>query len=88
MKTEVSNQFLVALGDLKLSENQRENIQSGIQSVVMKELAQMDNLDNFTLAKRKTGDSILKLKPGLINGFYFDGLRKELLRVYSKASKL
>jgi hypothetical protein len=78
METKANNQFLVALDGLELSESQRSNIQSGIQSVVMKELAQIDNLEAFSVSKKPFSSTSIILKPGFLHGIWWDKISKSL----------
>ena len=78
MKNDVNNQFLIALDGLELSEKQRANIQTGIQSVVMSELAKMDNLDGYSVGKKKFDSQTSIRLPDFINGIWWDALNRSL----------
>lgn len=51
MANQPENQFLVALDGLELSEKQKQSINSGIQEVVMRELAKMDSIGDYNIVK-------------------------------------
>lgn len=60
--------FVAALEGIELSREQHDRISSGIQEVVMRELARIDTKGDIAVAKRFTVDK-LKIRPGdLING--------------------
>ena len=75
MEKKAENQFLVSLEGLKLSNEQKIKINSGIQDVVMRELAQMDNLDNFAIVKKKKSIDVNALHP-FIWGIIWDNGKK------------
>ncbi len=78
MDNKANNQFLIALDGLELSEKQKANIQTGIQSVVMSELAKMDNLESYSVGKKKFDAQMAIRHPELINGIWWDGLKKSI----------
>jgi hypothetical protein len=78
MKNKANNQFLIALDGLELNEKQKANIQTGIQSVVMSELAKMDSLEGYSVGKKKF-DPLTSIKyPEMINGLWWDDLRRSI----------
>ncbi len=60
MAKQVNNNFLVALNGIKMTEIQKAKINSGIQEVVMRELAQMDHSE--ITVKTKKIDTPISLK--------------------------
>ncbi|MGA0558058.1 hypothetical protein ACO2Q8_15470 [Larkinella sp. VNQ87] len=60
--------FVAALEGIELTKEQHERISSGIQEVVMRELARIDTKGDLAIAKRFKFEKI-GLRPGdLING--------------------
>ena len=78
MKNDVNNQFLIALDGLELSEKQKANIQTGIQSVVMSELAKMDSLDGYSIGRKKFDSQTSIRPPEMIDGLWWDEKRRSL----------
>ena len=78
MKNEANNQFLIALDGLELSEKQRTNIQTGIQSVVMSELAKMDNFEEYSVGRKKFDAKTVIRRPDFTNGIWWDDLKQTL----------
>ena len=79
MKNEANNQFLIALDGIELTEKQIANIQTGIQSIVMSELAKMDNLDGYSVEKKKFDSQTSIRPPGMIWGQWGTKLEKVLI---------
>ncbi|MGV3556857.1 hypothetical protein [Larkinella arboricola] len=72
--------FVAALEGVELSREQHERIASGIQEVVMKELASIDLNGDLAFAKRFKIDR-LKIRPGdLINGIRLKLVREGLFQ--------
>jgi hypothetical protein len=78
MSNKSNNQFLIALDGLELSEKQRANIQTGIQSVVMSELAKMDSLEGYSIGRKKFDAQTTIRNPDFINGLWWDELRRSI----------
>jgi hypothetical protein len=78
MDNKANNQFLIALDGLELSGKQRANIQTGIQSVVMSELAKMDNLESYSVGKKKFDAQMAVRPPDFIYGMWWDELKKSI----------
>jgi hypothetical protein len=60
MAKQTNNNFLVSLNGLKITDAQKIKINSGIQEVVMRELAQIDHTD--ITVKTKKVDAPISLK--------------------------
>jgi hypothetical protein len=60
MAKQVNNSFLVSMTGVKMTDAQKAKINSGIQEVVMRELAQFDNSE--ILVKTKKVDTPISLK--------------------------
>jgi len=74
MANQTENQFLIALDGLELSEKQKQNINSGIQEVVMRELAKMDSIGDYTIVKNNNPI----LRP-FIRGIKWDKVNKSVI---------
>lgn len=81
MPKQSENQFLVNLDGLKLTDEQRQRINSGIQSVVMKEIAQIDQVEDFSVTKITKPFSFTS---PFINGIIWDKLRNSIQLNYLK----
>ena len=70
MTKSADNQFLASLEGIDLTAEQSKRISSGIQEVVMRELAQIDAHSEFSVANRFRSDLLKKIfdKDILING--------------------
>ena len=72
--------FVAALEGVELTREQHERISSGIQEVVMKELATIDLNGDLAITKRFKVDK-LKIRPGdLINGVRLKLVREGLFQ--------
>ncbi len=79
MAKTTNTQFMASLEGIALSPEQTKRISSGIQEVVMRELAQVDQQAEFSVSKRFTPDPKLILnKDILINGIRIKAILKEL----------
>lgn len=78
MEKQEENKFLVNLDGIHLSEEQKLRINSGIQEIVMRELAQMDNLKDYGISKKKEPIDIHDLHP-FIWGIKWDGARNKII---------
>ncbi len=58
---QIENNFVVALSGVKLTEAQKQKINSGIQEVVMRELAQIDHTE-MVVKKSKPDTPLISLK--------------------------
>lgn len=69
----LENNFMIALNGVKLTDEQKKKINSGIQEIVMKELAQLDHTE--MIVKKEKGielTSLIKDRPfiwGLLADF-------------------
>lgn len=73
-----NNQFVAALDGIDLTADQAKRISSGIQEVVMRELAHIDNHAEFSLAKQFRIDERLINKDILINGIRIKAILKNV----------
>ena len=61
-KLNSKKQFFISLDDIDLTDEQIKRIDKGIQNVVLKELASIDNVSNFAV-KADLGKTLIPGKP-------------------------
>ena len=88
MPKQTENQFVVNLDGLKLTDEQRQRINSGIQKVVMTELAQLDHVSDFSVSKKGLVDSskFSPLRPPIC-GIWWDGIANKVQLLSNVPSK-
>jgi hypothetical protein len=78
MAKQTNNNFLVSLNGLKITDAQKIKINSGIQEVVMRELAQIDHTDITVKTKKVDIPTSLKDFP-FIWGIWVDFLNSNII---------
>jgi Fe-S cluster assembly iron-binding protein IscA len=78
MAKQTNNNFLVSLNGLKITDAQKIKINSGIQEVVMRELAQIDHTDITVKTKKVDAPISLKDFP-FIWGIWVDFLNSNII---------
>lgn len=87
MPKQTENQFVVSLEGIKLSNEQKQRINKGLKEVVMKELGNMDLVNDVVLKKSKPNVPILLGDRPFIWGIILKNLQEQIEVVSHQANQ-